>query len=130
MRKKLHLACTVLLLAPQTSLARHSPKQISLCTLVADRKSIKNVKIRAMFDTDLFEHSAFYDPYCQWLPVDLFEKSPNTANARIFSRSVQGHIDDLSMRRFQLDVTGDFKWRDNARPMFFVVQYLHYHRVK
>lgn len=95
------------------------PKVYSLCELEEQgaRFHGQTIRVKALYESDLLEHSGLFDPSCPGVEMPLYYESGPTAHRSIrnFQRALDGDLMDLRLRRFELEFQARFEWNSAVR---------------
>ncbi|MBB5877738.1 hypothetical protein [Xanthomonas sp. 3498] len=100
----------------------HSGVDISsICELAQRGKRISGaqVRVRAIFTSDLLERSVITDPKCPSvvvIPFDAEESKLDMESMQRFDAAVAGELSDHTIRVFSVDVSGTYVWRGDEQP--------------
>lgn len=100
----------------------HSGAAISsICELTQRGKEASGaqVRVRAIFTSDLLERSVITDPKCPSvvvIPFDAEESKLDVESIRRFDVAVAGKLSDRAIRVFSVDVSGIYVWRGGEKP--------------
>ncbi|MDY4282971.1 hypothetical protein [Xanthomonas sp. LF06-19] len=103
-------------------LSGHSGDAISsICELTQRGKEAggAQVRVRAIFTSDLLERSVITDPKCPSvvvIPFDAEESKLDVESIRRFDAAVAGKLSDHTIRVFSVDVSGTYVWRGDEQP--------------
>jgi hypothetical protein len=119
--KALVLAIVTLLMSAATGGTEvDSSERVTLCRLVKDgiQMNGRQVRMTVIYSTDLLEHTSITDPRCPRSYAVSYDdpNHPEDPSLASFNRAVEGQYDDLSERKFLIDLTGIFMWRRSAIP--------------
>jgi hypothetical protein len=120
MRAPVLAIVTLLMSAATVGTEVDSSERATLCSLVKGgiQMNERQVRMTVIYSTDLLEHTTITDPRCPRsyaVPYDD-QNHPEDPSLASFNRAVEGQYDDLSERKFLIDVTGIFMWRTSETP--------------
>jgi hypothetical protein len=93
----------------------------SICKLSEGgrRLSGAHVRVTAIYSSDLLERSTITDDDCPsviLVPYDAPDAKLDSASMRRFNNALQGELSDRSLRKYLVDVSGKYVWRENEIP--------------
>jgi hypothetical protein len=111
------LAAIPLVMLPFSSVVvAKVPEVVSICELAKspDFFDGKLVRVRAIYVTDLVEHSALIDDQCRGTSFPLYEPENGSRHRSIgnFDRAVLGDVQDLKLRMFEIEFSARFHRND------------------
>lgn len=94
---------------------------LSICQLVQAAESFDGqaVRIKAIYETDLEHFESLSDPRCPGVFMELWLPRLPARDSSIdaFERALEGPSLSLSLRRFEIEVSGTFEWDDRSGAM-------------
>ena len=97
-----------------------SELKTSICQLLRHEKQYdgRYVRLTAVYETDLQEHSSLSDRRCPNFYVAPYDShvGPTDGSLAAFDKALIGRFNDLSLRRFIVDLSGQFSLRTGDTP--------------
>ncbi len=99
---------------------RRSPTVTSICALERQHAQLqgRRVRIKAVFITDVLEHSTLMDERCPSVKMDLLPtaNTPPDESVRQFEIAIHKSLWDPVPGVFAVDISAEFLWRAEAQP--------------
>ena len=118
MRSIVGAASLAILVTTPAHAAAEKTVRTSICALAQHGRELngRRVRLTATYVTDLQEYTSLTDPHCPKVHVAPYDAESPDESVERFDKAVKGRMEDLSARRFVVELSGRFTWKGHDEP--------------